>query len=223
MKEIVIALIGLVLILQGITIAAEKDLEIQGKKLISQKPHFTLGLPSEFRLIHSFSHENPRENSLTRVYFFLKMKDKQIEEMMIVQIADKTNPQAGPILVPHLKPYTEKRMYLKDMVKKRGVEVDYMTQLMAWNPDAPSLQPLIEKGILIPSRWALQGQFLFTYLEEHAIFVRYSKDTNSFGLKVSEEGDIWNRDSIKGNEKKVYEIFQKTFMGMVNSIEIKNP
>ena len=31
--------------------------------------------------------------------------------MLIVQIADKTNPQAGPMTVPPLKPYTEKRVY----------------------------------------------------------------------------------------------------------------
>ena len=201
---------------------ASKDLEIQGKKLISQKPPFILGLPSEFRLIHSSSRANPTENSLTRAYFLIKTKEKQVEEMLIVEIADKTNPQAGPMTTPPLKPFTEKRVYLKDKIKKGELRGDYLIQLMAWNPDAPSLQPLVKKGIMIPSLWALQGQFLFVYQGEHALFIRYAKNVNSFGLKISEEGKDWGRESISGNEKKVYEAFQKTFMEMINSIII-NP
>ena len=151
----------------------QKDLEIQGKKLVSQKPPFTLTLPSEFISIHSFAHENPKENSVTRVYFLVKTKGKQVEEMLILQIADKTNPQAGPMSVPPLKPYIEKRLYSKGEIKKGELEVDYLIQLMAWNPDAPSLQPIVKKGIVIPSHWALQGQFLFIYQGEcclHPIF-----------------------------------------------------
>jgi hypothetical protein len=203
--------------------AAQKDLEIQGKKLSSQKPPFTLTLPAEFNLVHSFSQENPGESSLTRVYFLVKTKGKQIEEMLILQVADKTNPQAGPMTVPPLKPYTEKRLYSKGKVKKGELEVDYLIQLMAWNPDAPSLQPIVKKGLIIPSRWALQGQFLFLYQGEHAVFFRYSKDINSFGIKVSEKGDDWGKGLISGNEKRVYETFQKSFMEMMGSIQIKSP
>ena len=143
--------------------------------------------------------------------------------MLILQIADKTNPQAGPMTATPLKPYTEKRLYSKGKVKKGELEVDYLIQLMAWNPDAPSLQPIVKKGLIIPSRWALQGQFLFLYQGEHAVFFRYSKDINSFGIKVSEKGDDWGKGSISGNEKKVYETFQKSFMEMIDSIQIKSP
>ncbi len=55
-----------------------------------------MSLPSEFRLIHSSSRANPTENSLTRAYFLVKAKEKEVEEMLIVEIADKTDPQAGP-------------------------------------------------------------------------------------------------------------------------------
>ena len=180
-------------------------------------------MPSEFRPVHSFSHENPEDNSLTRVYFFIKEKNRQVEEMLILQIADKTNPQAGPMTAPPLKPYHEKRMYSKNKVKRGEVEIEYLVQLMAWNPDAPSLQPIIKKGITIPPHWALQGQFLFIYLGEHAVFIRYSKDVNASEIKISEDGDKWNKDSISGNEKKAYETFQKKFMEIIDSIRIKNP
>ena len=223
MKKIIIALIGLILVTWALAGAAQKDLEIQGKKLSSQKPPFTLTLPAEFNLVHSFSQENPGESSLTRVYFLVKPQGKQVEEMLILQIADKTNPQAGPMTVTPLKPYTEKRLYSKGKVKKGELEVDYLIQLMAWNPDAPSLQPIVKKGLIIPSRWVLQGQFLFLYQGEHAVFFRYSKDINSFGIKVSEKGDDWGKGSISGNEKKVYETFQKTHIEMIDSIQIKNP
>jgi uncharacterized protein YkuJ len=81
----------------------------------------------------------------------------------------------------------------------------------------------VKKGIIIPSHWALQGQLLFVYQGEHAVSIRYSKDANAFGFKVSEEGDKWNRESISGDEKKTYETFQKTFMRMRDSIQIKAP
>ena len=223
MKIFFIALISFILFICMVAIAVGKDLDIQGKKLISQKPPFTLRLPSEFQLVHSSSMESPKENSLTRAYFLIKEKSKQVEEMFILQIADKTNPQAGPITAPPLKPYTENRMYSKSKIKRGDLEMDYLIQLMAWNPDAPSLQPIVKKGIAIPGHWALQGQFLFNYLGEHAVFVRYSKDVNSFGMKLSEDGKHWERGKISGNEKKVYETFQKTFMETMNSIDLKNP
>ncbi|MGQ9647627.1 MAG: hypothetical protein ACUVWO_13965 [Thermodesulfobacteriota bacterium] len=201
---------------------AAKDLEIKGKELISQKPPFAFTLPSELRLIHSFSHDNPEENSVTRVYFLITEKNRQVEEMLILQIADRTNPQAEPIRAPALKPYTEKRMYLKDKKKKGALEVDYLLQLMAWNPDASSLQPIRRKGINIPSCWAMQGQFLFNYLGEHVVLVRYSRDVNAYGLKVSETAENWNKGSISSHEQRVYEAFRRGFLEMVDSIQIKS-
>ena len=222
MKKIVVPFVLVfVSLLTATLLAAEKDFEIQGKRLIFQRPPFRLTLPSEFRLIHSFSHPNPAENSLTRVYFFIKTKEKQVEEMLILQIADKNNPQAGLMTVPPLKPYTERRTYSKGRVKKEGVEVDYLIQLMAWNPVAPSLQPIVKKGTVIPPHWALQGQFLFPYQGDHAVFFRYSKDINSFGIKISEKGDDLEKGVISGNEKRVYETFQKAFMQMLDSIQIE--
>lgn len=223
MKKFLSALLGLALIAWVATCAPKKDLEIQGKKIISQKPPFTLTLPSEFNLVHSFSHENPGESSLTRVYFLVKAQGKQVEEMVVLQIADKTNPQAEPMTVPPLRPYTEKRLYSKGKVKKGGLEVDYLTQFMAWNPDAPSLQPIMKKGLVIPAHWALQGQFLFPYQGENAVFCRYSRTIGSFGTKVSDQADAWETGLISGDEKKVYETFEKSFMEMMDSIQIKNP
>ena len=214
--------ITIVLALGALNQAIARDLEIKGRQLISQKPPFTLTLPSEFRLVHSFSQENPEENSLTRGYFLIKEKSKQVEEMLILQIADRTNPQAEPIQAPPLKPYTEKRMYLKDRKKRGDLEIERLIQLFVWNPGASSLQPIVQKGFTIPSRWAMQGQFLFNYVGEHVVLVRYSRDVNTFGLKVSESGGNWDRGSISGNEQKIYEVFRKGFLEMIDSIQIKN-
>lgn len=223
MKKIIIPLIGLVVWIWVTLSFAAKDLEIKERQLVSQKPPFTLTLPSQFKIIHSFSQENPKENSLSRGYFLIKERNKQVEEMLILQIADRTNPQAEPIQAPSLKPYTEKRMYLKDRNKKGDLEIDRVIQLFAWNPEALSLQPIIKKGFTIPSRWAMQGQFLFNYVGEHVVLVRYSRDVNTFGLKISETGEKWDKGSISGNEQKVYEAFRKGFLEMVDSIQITNP
>ncbi len=223
MRKIFFALLSLLLLIGITACTSKKDLELEGKKLVSRKPPVTLVLPSEFNLVHSFSHENPGENSLTRVYFLVKAKEKQVEEMLILQIADKTNPQAGPMTAAPLKPYAEERMYSKGRFKKGSLESDYLIQLMTWNPDAPSLQPIMKKGLILPSHWALQGQFLFLFQGEHAVFFRYSKDVNSFGIKVSEKGEDWEKGIMSGNEKKIYEIFQKTFMEMMDAIQIKSP
>ena len=222
MKKIVFVLFYLIIATGAVVNAAQKDLEVKGKKLTSQKPPFTLTLPSDFNLIHSFSQENPGESSLTRAYFFIKTKGKQVEEMLILQVADKTNPQAGPMTAAPLKPYTEKRLYSKGKVKRGELEMDTLIQLMAWNPDASSLQPIVRKGFIIQSSWALQGQFLFLYLGEHAVFFRYSKSVNSFGMKVSEKGEDWEKGRISENEKKIYETFQKSFKEMIDSVQIKN-
>ena len=217
-----VAVFSIIIVVLTVAQGVAKDLEIKGKQLVSQKPPFTLSLPSEFLLIHSFSQENPGENSLTRGYFLIKQKNKQVEEMLILQIADRTNPQAEPIQAPSLKPYTEKRMYLKDRKKRGDLEIERLIQLFAWNPEASSLQPIMKKGFTIPSRWAVQGQFLFNYVGEHVVFVRYSRDVNTFGLKVSEIGENWDKGSISGNEQKVYEVFRKGFLEMIDSIQIKN-
>ncbi len=201
--------------------AKEKDLGIDGKKLISRKPPFALTLPTEFQLAHSTTIEYPRESSLTRSYFFIKEKEKQIEEMLIIQIADKTNPQAEAIVPPPLKPETTKRMYSNGRTKRDGLEVDYLIQLMAWNPVAPSLQPIVKKGMVIPPHWALQGQFLFLHQGEHAVFFRHSKDINSFGIRTSMKGEDWEKGVISGSEKRAYEVFQKMFMQIIDSIQIK--
>ena len=223
MKKLFLVLLALTVVPWVNVDAAQKDIDVQGKKLISLKPAFTLTLPSEFNLIHSFLHENPEESSLTRVYFLVKTQGKQVEEMLILQIADKTNPQAEPMTAPPLKAYTEKRSYSKGKLKKGQIEVDYLTQFMAWNPDAPSLQPVMKKGFVIPARWALQGQFLFLYHGQNAVFCRYSRAINSFGTKVSDKADAWEKGLISGNEKKVYGIFEKSFMEMMDSIQIRNP
>jgi hypothetical protein len=223
MKKIVLLVVGLTILTWTIALAVEKDLEIKGKQLISQKPPFNLSLPSELRLIHSFSHENPEENSLTRVYFLVKEKEKQLEEMLILQIADRTNPQASPMAAPPLRPYSEKRMYVKDTKKRGELKLDYLIQVMAWNPESSSLQPVRKRGIGIPSHWALQGQFLFIYQGEHAVFIRYSKDANASGLRVSERGESWEKKRITGNEKRVVELFQKIFLDMIDSVQLQIP
>jgi len=220
MRKILILLMLLLFLSCG-PVTKEKDLEIDGRQLTSRKPLFTLTLPTELQLAHSSTVEYPNESSLTRSYFFIKEREKQIEEMLIIQIADKTNPQAEAMTVPPLKPETTKRMYSNGKIKKGGLEVEYLIQLMAWNPVAPSLQPIVKQGIVIPPHWALQGQFLFLYQGEHAVFFRYSKDMNSFGMKISEKGDDWGRGVISGNQKEVYEIFQNNFMQMMDSIQVK--
>jgi hypothetical protein len=219
MKRVVT--LSVVLILCLLSLAFAKDVKVEGRKLVCEKPPFTVGLPSDLEFIHSSSVENKEENSLTRTFLFVKAKNKQAEEILIVQVADKTNPQAGPMAIPPLKPLAEKRLFSKGKVDRKGLEVNYLIQAMAWNPEAPSLRPLSAKGIAVPSNWALQAQCLFPYYEEHAVFIRYSKDVRSFGLKVSQEGKNWERDSISGNEKKVCEMFQKTFMGMIDSLRVQ--
>jgi hypothetical protein len=203
--------------------AAEKELEIQGRTLLSRTPPFTLILPAELRLVHSSTVEYPKESSRTRTYFLIREKGKQVEQMMIVQVADRTNPMAEPMSVPPLNPDTDRRTYVRHHLKREMVEVDYLIQLIAWNPAAPSLEPVVKKGIAIPSLLALQGQILFPYGGEHAALIRYSREVTSFGMKVSGKGDDWNRGTISGNEKKVYAAFQKDFMGTIDSLTFKTP
>ncbi len=125
---------------------AEKEIEIQGRYLTSRNPPFALTLPSEFELIHHISLDYPKENSRTRTCLYIKKKEDRAEEILIVQIADRTNPESEPITTPPLKPQTEKRMYLNGQEKKEKIEVNYLIQLIGWNPDAPSLQPIRRKG-----------------------------------------------------------------------------
>jgi uncharacterized protein YkuJ len=142
--------------------------------------------------------------------------------MFILQIADRTNPQAGPITAPSLRSYGEENVYLKDKIRRGEVEGEYLIQIMALNPKASSLQAVVEKGFIIPSRLALQGQFQFIYQEEHVVSIRFSKDVNSFGLKVSEEREKWVKDSISGSEKQAYEIFKEGFLKMIHSVDLGN-
>ncbi len=222
MKKILVLIIIFGVICSN-AIAAEKELEIQGKKLMSRTPPFTLNLPAELRLVHSSTVEYPEESSRTRAYFFIREKSKQVEQMVIVQIADRTNPMAEPMSVPPLKPDTEKGLYVRGKLNREKVGMDYLIQLIAWIPESPSLQPIVKKGLSIPSHLALQGQFMFIYGGEHAVFVRYSKDVGSFGMKVSGKGADWNKAAISGNEKKAVEAFQKDFMGAIDSLTIKAP
>ena len=211
-----------ILLIASPLFGAGKELEVRGRTLSSGTPPFLVTLPSGLQPVHSESVEHPAESSRTRTFFLVREARKQVEEMLVVQIADMTNPQAGPMVVPPLKPYAEKKMYQKGRVKKGEVEVDFLIQLMAWNPDASSLQPIVRKGLKIPSHWALQVQVLFQPQVESAVFLRYSRDIGSFGLKVSDEGTAWNKDSISGNEKKVYESFQRAASGMIESLRLQN-
>lgn len=104
----------ILIIILGLTIFStltthSKDFEIRRRNLTFYKPPFSLKLPSEFYLAHSFLQVFPSENSRTRAYIFIKEKNKEVEELLIIQIADRTNPQAGPMIAPPLKPYTEKK------------------------------------------------------------------------------------------------------------------
>ena len=104
--------------------AAEKDLEIQGKRLFSRMPPFTLNLPADLRPVHSSVAEYPKENSRTRTYFFISEKAQQVEQMVVVQIADRTNPESELISAPPLKPDTEKGLYAKGKLTREKVGVD---------------------------------------------------------------------------------------------------
>ena len=195
--------------------------QVQKDRLVSSKPPFNLILPVEFKLMNSF--ENQGDSSVTRAYIYIREKDKRVEEMLILQIAGRTDPKAESMTAPPLKPYGEETTYGMDKIKKGDLEIDYLIQSMVWNPMAPSLQPIIQQGLLIPSVMAIQGQIQFIYQKEYTISFRYSKDANSFGLKVSGDSKKWNKDSISGNEKQALEIFKETFMKMMESIKTGSP
>lgn len=199
-------------------VAAEKEVEIRGKELVFQSPPFTMTLPAELRLAHSASTDYPSENSRTRVYFFVKEKNKQVEALLIIQVAERTNPKAEPISVPPLKPWSEDAAYSTGRLKKGEREIDYLVQLMGWDPQAPSLQPVTKAGFTIPPHFALQGQGLFLHSLDRAVQIRFSKDVQSFGFKVSEKAEKWKKRSLAGDERKASEAFQKIFMDMIQSI-----
>jgi hypothetical protein len=199
------------------------EIDVQSRRIGFEKPPFVVTAPGEVRLVHTTSFDNPQEFSRTRVFFLVRDKEKRVEEMFLVQIADRTSQEAGPITAPPLAPYAEKRMYAKETFKRKDIPVEWMVQAMTWNPEASSLQPIVKKGLTIPARWALQGQVLFLWQGEHAVLIRYSRDAGTFGLKVSEEGDRWNRDRLSGNEKKAYEAFLKGFRETLDSVQIKTP
>jgi hypothetical protein len=199
-------------------VAAEKEMEVRGRELMVHSPPFTMALPAELRWAHSFSTDYPKESSRTRVHFFVREKNKQVQELLIIQIAERTNPRAEPISVPPLKPFSEDAAYLTGRLKRGDREFEYLVQLMGLNPKASSLQPLVKAGFSIPPHLALQGQGLFVYSLDQAVLVRFSKDAQSFGIEVSEKAERWKKGSIAGNEKKASEAFQKTFLDMIQSI-----
>ncbi len=200
--------------------ALGKELETKGRVVRFETPPFQVTLPVECQLVHRASVENRAENSRTRSYLLARWRQKQLQDLVIIQIADKTDPQAGPMIVPPLKPLSEKRLFSKGKLQRKGLEIDYLIQAMVWNPSSASLRILVDKGIAVPSSWVLQGQFLFPYYGEHAVFLRYSKSVDTFGWKVSDEGKNWERGSISGPEKKALETFEKTFFTMIDSIRV---
>ena len=223
MKRILFILLGGLLIFYSQTFGADKLLDIKGNRLISYKPSLQLVLPSELHLVHSLSTDHPRESSKTRAYVLIREQKKQVEDLLILQIAEKTNPQAEPMTLPPLKPSSEERMYSKGRIKKEERQIDYLSQLMAWNPEAATLKPLVAKGFVVPAHLALQGQVLFLYDTEHAVLLWYSRDVQTFGMKVSERDRHWKKGSISGSEKKAVETFQKKLMEMIESIQFKSP
>jgi len=87
-------------------------------------------MPSEFNLVHSFSQEIRREFAYPCL-FFIRPKGKQVlKKCSSFRFADKTNPSWTMTAAP-LKPYTEKKLYSKGKLKKGGLEVDTLIQLMA--------------------------------------------------------------------------------------------
>jgi hypothetical protein len=42
-------------------------------------------------------------------------------------------------------------------------------------------------------------------------------------MKVPDAGDGWERSSIAGNERKVYEVFPGTFAEMINTLRTITP
>jgi len=218
MKKLVSLWILLSWIVLPFAVAAEKEVEIRGQELVVQSPSFTMTLPAEMRLAHSTSADYPTENSRTRVYFFVKEKNRHVEALLIIQIAERTNPKAEPISVPPLKSLSTEAVYSTGRLKKGEREIDYLLQLIGWDPQASSLQPITGAGFMIPPHFALQGQGLFVHNLDQAVQIRFSKDVQTFGVKVSEKGDRWKRSSLAGDEKKVSQVFQKIFMDMIQSI-----
>ena len=195
--------------------------EVKKDQLVSSNPSFSLILPAEFKLMNSF--ENPGESSVTRAYIYIKEKGKQVEEMLILQIAAQTNPAAGPMTAPPLTPYTEEKTYEMDKIKKGELELDYLIQSMVWNAKASFLEPIIQQGLMIPTHMALQGQIQFLSKKKYAISIRYSRDVNSFSLKVSGDAKKWNKDSASGNEEQALKMFKGTFMKMMDSVKTGSP
>lgn len=213
---------GLLLVFSALAAgsAVGKELKVEGRVLQFETPPFRLTLPVECQLIHASSVENKEENSRTRSYLLARWKKNQAEEIVIIQIADKTDPRAEAMVIPPLKPLSEKRLFSKGKRNRMGLEIDYLIQGIAWNPASSSLRPLKGKGVIVPSGWVLQGQFLFPYQGDHAVFVRYSKDVNSFGWKVSQEGKSWERESISGIERKTLVAFERMFLEVIDSLRI---
>ncbi len=198
----------------------EKALEFKGKEVISASPPFSISLPVEARLIESSSLEFPEHSSMTRTYLADHEAGGRVEHLFIVQIADKTDPQAEPMAVPPLRPDVPGGALESGTIKKNNTELQYLIQLITWNPDSPSLQAFRKKGPDIPAHPALQGQILFGYEGRHAVLLKYSRDVHSFGTGVSSDPAHWERQSMSGDEKEVYDAFAGDFHAMLDSLAV---
>ena len=223
MRKSLIVLFGLFWVLFSHARAAERELEVHEVKLTLRQPALQLTLPSPFLLVHSLSQDRPRQSSRTRVFLLVNEKKKKVEELLLLQVAERTNPQAEPITAPALSPSSEETLYFRTRMKKEGRDLDLLIQLMALNPEAKLLEPVRQKGFSVPSHLALQGQSLFVYDLDHAVFLWYSKDIHTLGFRVSDQEDRWKRAKLSGNEKKAVDTFQKCFMSMVDSITLSKP
>ena len=100
-------------------------------------------------------------------------------------------------------------MYSKGQVKKEERQIDYLSQLMTWNPEAATLKPLIEKGFVVPAHLHFRDKSCFFTIRTMPCFLWYSRDVQTFGMKVSDRDDYWKKGSISGNEKKGCGCFRK--------------
>jgi hypothetical protein len=221
MRKILVS--ALIWIMVSGALAAENELRIEGKRLVSTTPFFLLTLPRPFQLVHSSSREFAKESSRTRAYLLITERSKQVMEILGLEIADRTNPAAEPMALPPLVGENEARTYDAGKLSKENNEVQYLVQLITWSRDAPSLQPIVKSGYTIASHLALQGLLLFSYGPDHGILLRYSRDVTSLGLEVGGKRDEWRKASISGNRKRALDAFTKDFKSMLDFLSFKRP
>jgi hypothetical protein len=223
MKRIVLVLAGLLFFAGSICTSAEREVDLRDKRLFSKTPPFSLLLPTPFRLVQSLTSEHPEQSSRTRAYFLITEKARKVEGLILLQIAQRTDPRADPMTAPPLRPSSEERTYSKGNVKQDGREIAFLVQLMKWNPSAPALKPIVQQGFLIPSHLALQGQFQLVYDQDHAVLVWYSRDVQSFGWKVSDRVNAWEKGILSGSEKRAVQAFEKSFLAIIKSMTFTLP